>query len=220
MNITYESPGRLIPNPWNPNKMDPINEEKLANSLRDDGLDKAIAVRELEDGSLQILDGQHRVAAAQSLGWDTIEVVNFGKMTDAKAKKHTLIGNSRYGEDDPMLMANLLSDNDLGSADDILNTLPIDEASLASYFDHINIDLDDLDLESEEDPDAEADLGVDLDQKKPAKTHSIMRFKVSIDDGAGVSDLIKRTQKEQGYTESDELTNAGDALVYLLGAKE
>lgn len=208
----------LESNPWNPNVVDPINQDKLEASIRHDGLQKAILVRTLPSGKKQILDGQHRVLAATALGFKHLPCVDLGEITEGEAKKQTLIGNSRYGDDDPLLMANLLSDDSMGSAELLLSTLPFDEHTLTSYFEHGGLDMGDLDdLENVDDSD---DLNLEMPPTSHTKTHQIMRFKVPLDDGMKISDLITKTKHEQGFTESDELTNAGDALVFILSNLE
>ena len=215
MEITEHDPRDLRENPWNPNVVDPINQDKLEASLKKDGLQKAILIRTLQDGSKEILDGQHRVRAAIEIGWDLIACVDVGQISDGEAKKQTLIGNSRYGDDDPLLMSNLLSDSDIGSASDLLETLPFDESTLTSYFEHSTVDLDDLDqLDEIDESDA---LDLEMPTGSAGKTHQVMRFKVSIDDAVKISDQISKTKHQQGFTESDDLTNAGDALVFLIG---
>jgi hypothetical protein len=47
-----------------------------------------------------------------------------------------------------------------------------------------------------------------------------MRFKISLGDAEAISALIEKIQKRHGLTASDELTNAGDALVHILLRKE
>ena len=50
-----------------------------------------------------------------------------------------------------------------------------------------------------------------------APTSQIMRFKVPIGDAPAIEKLIEATMKSQGFNGGDSLSNAGDALVYLLG---
>lgn len=215
MKVAEIDPRILSNNPWNPNVVDPINLEKLKNSLKVDGQQKAVLIRTLPDGEKQILDGQHRVSAAISLDWEKVWCVDLGEIDDGAAKKHTLIGNSRYGNNDPLLMANLLSDEDIGSASDLIATLPFDESTLTSYFEHATINLDEIaGLDELDDSD---DLEIEMPTGKAGKTHQVLRFKVSVDDATRLTDLITKTKHEQGFTESDDLTNAGDALVYLFG---
>lgn len=212
------STSMLDENPWNPNVVDPINYEKLKTSIQKDGLVKPIVVREL-DGRFQILDGAHRFLVHKELGIEDVEVKNFGEISEAAAKKITLLGNSRYGEDDTDKMA-LLLESDIEDAESLLATLPIDEHDLENFFAHESLDLSELDDLADED-DAEHGLSLDTSSTSPLKTHQILRFKVSVEDAEALAEKISTVKAQQGFTESDDLTNAGDALSYLLlgGAK-
>jgi len=218
MEVEYANPDDLRPNPWNPNNVDPINQTKLENSIRKDGIKRPIVVRQLDNGDYQIIGGQHRTEAALSLGLESVPIINRGKISDAEAKKETLLDNYRYGSDNLDRLSELLSDPDIGDALDLISTMPIDEEELAQYFSHltsVDVDLDvDGHLEEDKGDDDEAetiDLGI-----KPARTHQIIRFRISVEDQAKLAELVKQTKIDEGYTESDDLTNDGDALIHLL----
>mgnify|MGYP003669594045 CR=1 FL=1 len=212
LETTYHNPSSLIPNDWNPNEVDPVNQDKLKKSLEVDGFFKPVLVRDTEDG-LEIIGGYHRIQAAVDLGHTEVPCINLGAISDSKAKKIGLKDNYRYGEDDLEKLTDLLSSGFI-DAESLTGEMPIDEAELAGFFDHV--DLDDIDIDaqlSEDDEDSRIDLtgGISSD-----KTHQILRFKVPIDDADHISELIAKTKQQQGLTESDQLTNAGDALVYLI----
>jgi ParB family chromosome partitioning protein len=205
-------PASLKPNPWNTNVVSPDNEAKLDQSIRRLGMFKPVVARELADGSLQIIGGEHRAAAAVRLKLAKIPVINLGKIDDAKAKEIGLVDNGRYGADNTLQLAELL--DSLGSADELASFMPYSEGDIASIFSSVNIALDDLDL-----PDVD-DTATTSPKEKPSQTHQIMRFKVPVEDIDDVTALIEKTMKVQKFTESDSLTNAGDALVYLLKASQ
>lgn len=202
------SPDSLVPNPWNTNVVSPDNEAKLEESIKRFGMFKPVVVRELADGTLEIIGGEHRAGAAKRMGLKAIPVVNLGRIDDQKAKEISLVDNGRYGADDTLQLAELLEG--LGNADELASFMPYSESDLASIFSSVNIALDDLDL-----PDLEEDRPV-LPKEKPIQTHAVMRFKVPVDDQGWIVDLIEKTMKQQKFTEEDSLTNAGDALVFLL----
>ena len=209
-NIKMEmlAPDQLKPNPWNTNIVSPENQHKLEESVKRFGVFKPIVVRELADGALQIIGGEHRWDAAKSLGHKTVPVVNLGRISDKKAKEIGLVDNGRYGADDTLQLASLLED--LGvNAQELSSFMPYSESDFDSIFSSVNIALDDLDL----DDDAELPT---LPAQKPAQTHQIMRFKVPLEDVGSLSDLIEKTMKEQRFTDEDSLSNAGNALVHLL----
>lgn len=216
INITYANPAALQENPWNPNEMDAINEEKLLNSVDEFGLFKPILCRELEDGTLQILGGQHRNRAAVLKGYDEVPVINLGQMSDDRAKKIGLVDNGRYGEDDIEKLAAVFAE--IGSPEDIVNILPIGMDEFENIFGKNIEETDFDDLIPDDDDEAAINAAVaELETGLTLKTHQIMRFKIQVEDAAAIQAFINRTQREQGFTDSDSLTNAGDALVYLLG---
>lgn len=206
------APNQLTPNPWNTNIVSPENQHKLEESVKRFGIFKPILVRELSDGTLQIIGGEHRWDAAKSLGHSEVPVVNLGRISDKKAKEIGLVDNGRYGADDTLQLANLLED--LGvSAEELAGFMPYSESDFNSIFSSVNISLDDLDLPDESEIPA-------IPATKPPQTHQIMRFKVPIDDVGTITDLIERTMKEQRFTDEDSLSNAGNALVHLLVNEE
>ena len=220
MDVEYVDPHELRPNPWNPNNVDPVNQTKLENSIRRDGIKRPIVVRQLSNGDYQIIGGQHRTEAAIELGMKQIPIINRGKISDAEAKKETLLDNYRYGSDNLDRLSALLSDPDIGDAASLLDTMPIDEEELAEYFKHLTSETIDLDIEAELDDGSKAadddEDTVDLSTGKPLRTHQIIRFRVSVEDQAKLAELLKQVKIDEGYVTSDDLTNDGDALVHLL----
>lgn len=204
-------PSQLRKNPWNTNKVTPENERKIRASLKRNGVFKPIIVREAEEGVYEIIGGQHRWEQAIELGLDKLPVFNLGCIDDKRAKEISLADNARYGTDDTIELAELLKTLD---TDELKDFLPYDESDINEIFSS-NIALEELELE--EDIETKLETPEDLEPiVKPTKTHVIMRFKVPIADAERITALIATTQKEYGFTEADELTNVGDALVQLL----
>ena len=204
-------PSQLRKNPWNTNKVTPENERKIRASLKRNGVFKPIIVREIEEGVYEIIGGQHRWEQAIELGLDKLPVFNLGCIDDKRAKEISLADNARYGTDDTIELAELLKTLD---TDELKDFLPYGESDINEIFSS-NIALEELELE--EDIETKLETPDDLQPvAKPAKTHTIMRFKVPIADAERITALIATTQKEYGFTEADELTNVGDALVQIL----
>lgn len=174
------------------------------------GVFKPVIVRTLEDGTLQILGGEHRAEIAASNGLPTVPVINLGVIDDIKAKEISLVDNGRYGADDSHKLAELL--DELGGVDEIISFTPYSDVELNAIFSTKSIDIDELDLDDEELP--------ALEESMPAaskiQTHQIMRFKVPVEDAEDVEMMINTVMKAQKLEEADSLTNAGDALVWLI----
>ncbi|MEO9497601.1 MAG: ParB/RepB/Spo0J family partition protein [Vibrio splendidus] len=215
LTIEYCNPSDLKPNPWNPNKVDVLNEDKLDESIRQLGFVKPIIVRELSDGSLEILGGEHRSQSAIRQGLASVPYTNLGCISDEDAKKIGLIDNGRYGEDDLSLLTAVFQD--LGSPEDIMSILPISDEEARNIFSHdMANELDELDLLADLEDDSDDEM-LDLDAgSKSTPTHQIMRFKVAIEDASKVEEFINSIKTEQSFTEQDQLTNAGDALIHAI----
>lgn len=201
----------LFPNSWNTNVVSPDNQHKIEESIKRLGMFKPLICRTLEDGKIEILGGQHRWEAAKSLGIEQVPIVNLGIIDDKRAKEISLVDNSRYGTDDGLKLSELLRE-----LDDISEYMPYSEAELNQIFNSAQVDLDALDFE-ETDDDLEQRVE-ELSRKSP--TYQIMRFKVPLDDVPMVQGVIEGIIKKKGFSGSDSLTNAGDALVFLCGGEK
>lgn len=217
MTKQFDAPiGNLWPNPWNANHITPDNEPKLLESIRTLGIFKPIVVREITcpdtGAEYQILGGEQRWGQAKEAGLTEVPVFNVGVIDDNLAKRITLADNARYGQDDMIELAKILED--IGSPEELQAILPYTETDINSIFSSVNIALDELELpggfEEQEEKSTEAA------PERVAKTHTIMRFKVSIADSEKLTELLTKIQKRQGFTASDALTNAGDALVHAV----
>ncbi|MCL2874755.1 MAG: ParB/RepB/Spo0J family partition protein [Betaproteobacteria bacterium] len=208
LNVEHIAVDALRPNAFNTNVVSPDNESKLEESIRRLGMFKPVIARELHDGTLEIIGGEHRAGAAKRMGIKTVPVINLGRIDDNKAKEISLVDNGRYGTDDTLQLAQLLEE--LGNADELASFMPYSDNDLATIFASVNIALDDLDLPDDEEKAPSL-------KEKPIQAHQIVRFKIPVDDASWLTSLVEKTMKAQKFTESDSLTNAGDALVYLLG---
>jgi hypothetical protein len=208
--------GLLRKNPWNSNKVDSANEAKIRESIQRNGIFKPIIARQVAgQGGYEIIGGEHRWEQAVELGFTEVPVVNLGEIDDRKAKEIGVIDNARYGIDDTISLGEILKD--IG-VDDLQNYLPYGDTDLNAIFSASDIALDDLEIDESFEKDAKNELEDDAPSEKPAKTHTVMRFKLSLGDAERLTALIARTQKNYGFNTADDLTNAGDALIHLLGA--
>lgn len=199
----------LYPNPWNTNVVSPDNQLKIEASVKRFGMFKPLVCRTLPDGRVEIIGGQHRWEAAKSLGIEEVSIVNLGLIDDQKAKEISIVDNGRYGTDDGFKLNELLKE--IG---DITEFTPYTDEDISHLISCTQIDLDAIGCDESEE---------ELQQKveeltKSTPSYQIMRFKVPLDDAEFVQGVIDGICKKQGFTSSDSLTNAGDALVYLCGA--
>jgi ParB family chromosome partitioning protein len=207
-----KDPKSLAPNPFNSNRVGADNMRKLKQSITDLGFVTAVVVRELANGTLQILGGHHRVEAAIELGLKEVPVLNLGQVDDIKARKIGLVDNSRYGTDDTIQLAKVLEE--IGATtEDLAMFLPFTETDFDMVRKSVDINLDDLELDMPEDDEPAPPIDR---TEKPPKTHDVLRFRVSLRSAEKIRKLIEKTVKEEGLDEGDELTAHGDALAFLL----
>lgn len=209
----------LQPNSFNSNRVSAENEKKIRASIERNGIFKPIIVREVVrpsgDTSYEIIGGQHRWEQAKGLGYTTVPVANLGQISDVRAKEIGLLDNARYGVDDTLSLGAILKE--IGDPEEIQSFLPYADTDLTAIWSAQSIDLDELNV-SQDEIKIEPERQNEAPAPKPTKTHTIMRFKIGLADAERITKLIASTQKAQGLTTEDELTNAGDALVHLLAA--
>lgn len=210
LNLKYIDPNELIPNPWNSNVMSLENEAKLMESMKRNDMFKPVIVRQLGDGRYQILGGEHRAKIAKKLKMQEIPVAVLNNITDQRAKEIGMADNARYGSDDSLKLSELI--NSLETPEILSEILPYSEIEIDTLMSATKIDLDSLSELMDDDLDTEEPI----EQSTPSKTHTIMRFKVSLEDADKIQDIVKGVMKSNDFTGSDALTNAGDALVHLL----
>jgi hypothetical protein len=205
--------GELRANDYNVNIVTPENEARLETSFDRFGIFKPIIVRQVENiPGYEIIGGEHRWHIARRRGLKTVPIWNLGYIDDKTAKEISIADNARYGVDDTLSLADLLQE--LGDAEEIKSFLPYSDIDLTSIFSASDIELDNLNIEDDE----PATPSVEPDSKptRLPKTHTMMRFKVSIGDAERIAKLITQAQSTFGFTTADDATNAGDALVHLL----
>lgn len=215
LNLIWVEPSRLRPNEWNTNQVSPENEKKLDESLDKFNVFKPILARELDNGELEIIGGEHRCSSALRKGIPMVPVVNLGKIDTIRAKEMSLIDNGRYGSDNVFDLAALLKEIEVTDSH-FAYLMPFSEQEMNDILEAGKIDLETLtmpDEEEEEEPSEEP-------AAKPAPTQQIIRFKVSNEDAELISEIIEDIMEKNGYDKADALTNAGDALMHLVSNME
>lgn len=203
-------PKSLSFSPWNVNSVSPENQKKLEESIKRNGIFRPVVVRELADGVLEVIAGEHTTRAAIELAFPVMDVYNLGPISDVRAKEISVIDNQHYGHEDTFGLAALLKEFD-GNVEDFL---PMSDADLKAIFKSTSIDFDSLELPDTLDS-PETVANPDDDLAGAPITHSFLKFKVPLGDAEFVQRCIEAVIKRQKISGSDSLANAGDALVYL-----
>jgi ParB-like chromosome segregation protein Spo0J len=197
MRFTTIDPFQLIPNPWNSNKVDRENFDKLKKSLQSLGNFKPIVVREVED-KFQILGGYHRCEAAKELGIPTVPIVNLGVLDDARAKEISLIDNTRYGEDDTELLAKIMDEIDTELLAEIVPDAPVSIPDFDSLTDAID-----------------EELKRDRDEDK-SETHTVLKFRLENDKADEVETILSRIAMDYELRFPDGYLDYAMALYYMV----
>ena len=168
--------------------------EKIKDSLKYYGQIDAIKVRELDDGSYEIVNGYHRWTAMKELGFDKVEIKNYGKVTREEAIKMAVVTEDTRIPLDTLEVAELLKV--LKEIGDSMAGLPYTMEEMDKKIALLTFDWGDLEREpvtgSEETEDGDGQLDT-------------IMFKVSITQKENINRKITEVQREQGVTEGRAL---------------
>lgn len=172
--ILWVSPHLLTPNPWNPNKMDAFMYAKAIGSIKEFGFLDPITTRPKGKG-FEIIDGEHRWKVAIDVGLDRVPIIAVS-LTDAQAKKLTILLNELRGTADPADLGALLKELlETESAEDLAGSLPFTADFIGSIVDLPEIDWDAVSAKTEapaKDPDKER--WVERTYRMPASVASML----------------------------------------------
>tara|TARA_Y100001973_G_scaffold99748_1_gene159452 strand:+ start:422 stop:1027 length:606 start_codon:yes stop_codon:yes gene_type:complete len=165
--------------------------DKAKQSIIDNGFCDPVLVREVsprhkkgngkrDDSYYEIIDGEHRYKAAESLGIESIHVVNMGTVSDTQAKRMTVQLNLKGDEPNDIRLSKLISEMEFENVFDASNHLPFSEIELEG-------------LESFSDPQWDP-VVEDVDAKPEPSTVSIS-IPVSKEDRARWKSLCQKAGK-------------------------
>jgi ParB/RepB/Spo0J family partition protein len=141
--IVWLSPDMLVPNKWNPNKMDAFMYARAVESIKEFGFIDPVTARPSR-GKYEIIDGEHRWKAANDLGLTLIPVFVL-ELSDGKARKLTILLNELRGSADPASMGELLKTLlETESVASLTETLPFTPEAIGAMVGMKDIDWDAL----------------------------------------------------------------------------
>lgn len=118
--------------PWNyRTEATPAEHAALCTSIRSSQSAGVLCVRELparkgKPQTYEVLDGNHRLAAIETLGWSKVRCENFGKITRAQAVVLSRQRNWQWFEDDVVKLGKLYAEDVIPAfdQDDLTAFLP------------------------------------------------------------------------------------------------
>lgn len=132
------SVAKLVKAPWNYKTDDTVMLAKLVANLRRNGQLELVKVRDLPDGSLEVVDGNHRVDAFNILGWTSVLAYRLGEVTVEDAQRIALELNETRFRSDHLRIAEIVGSLSAKyPMDDLESTLPYSRDDLQSYLDTV-----------------------------------------------------------------------------------
>lgn len=124
--------------------MDAFMYEKAVASIREFGFVDPITCRSV-DGTMEIIDGEHRWRAATEMGLATVPVVDLGVVADDVAMQLTVVLNETRGTVDPRRLGVLLRDlASRNSKERLLDALPFSREAFERLSGMPSLDLSKL----------------------------------------------------------------------------
>ena len=148
---------KIHPNPWNPNQMNPRQQDAVAESIETYGQVLEILVRPHPEipGEYQIIDGEHRF----NISGDTVYCNVVENLSEADAKKLTVVMNETRGSADKISLARLLADlePEFGDLAALNQGLPYEENELKELIALAAVDWENFDSDFDNDPEESDD---------------------------------------------------------------
>lgn len=180
----------VVPNTWNPNKMDPQMYEKtklvIKETLDEAGRIPPIVVRPLpkDKTKLQIVDGYHRWKILQELGYEEMDVTVL-YISDQRTMQMTAELNYNRGEPDmekyPQYLAQMIEKFDDVTPQYLSERLPDSEDEIKSYLESIDFEIDDISTSKDDDDDDDDSSS----SKDDSDTDQLLELKFAVRQGAG-----------------------------------
>lgn len=174
---------QLSNNDYNPNKTTERQQEAIAESLNSYGQLTAVLVRPDPDneGNYIIIDGEHRSMVLDEELY--VDVVH--NLSDADAKKLTVIMNETRGSADKIELAQLLSsiNDELEDFENLKLGLPYEDTELQELIDLADVDWDNFettDDETEEGSDDPDDNWVTIACRVPTETIDVINQAIAL----------------------------------------
>lgn len=135
---------RLVKAGWNYKQENQRLMDKLVENIRRNGQIENIIIRDMADGSFEIINGNHRLDAMQALGFELVYCYNLGDISDAQAKRIAIETNeTKFFTDQSRLEEIILEIIEKDGFDDFSLSMPFSDDYINSIINH-DISLDEF----------------------------------------------------------------------------
>ena len=139
---------------WNYKKDDDEKATKLAENIRRNGQLENIIVRETDDGSLEVVNGNHRLTAFEELQFEKVMCFFLGKVSDSQAQRIAIETNETRFETDHIKLAELIRNMVMGTdaefeIADLVATMPFTHEELENQIKLLDFDWSEFQTSSD-----------------------------------------------------------------------
>ena len=198
---------QVKPNRWNPKlgfedtNDGIINFKRLEKSLSKHGQIEPILVRELEDGTFEIINGFHRYTAAKRQGAKEIEIKNLGKISLQEAQTKGISTEDVKIPVDMIMLSKLVVAFDIGE----LDNLPYSEEEIDGMQKLLDFNWqDEAESGSESTKKEEDDYTIMLSRDRMKEWVSLKRLLFIDSDTELLTRIIDETCKKYGKTRKND----------------
>lgn len=139
---------KVHPNGYNYNEMDSKMLDLEKKALKQFGIVRALTVRELSDGTFEIIDGEHRYFLLKECGAKTVPVRSLGKISLNKAMALTVALDEIRGTKDFFKLAALFNSVKEYSAEQMAEILPYAAEEITAFAEASDYTIEEFDLSS------------------------------------------------------------------------
>lgn len=180
---------QLVKADWNYKTEDEEQSRKLKNNIERNGVIENILVRRLDNGSYEVVNGNHRLDVMNSLKMKECHAYNLGEISKEKAIRVAIETNeTRFGADGIKLSHLIDEISDNVGLQELEKSMPFTADEMQNMLDLLHFDWE-----------VEEDAGEPLDLEEPDPFNFDINLKVSKETYDRWLDLRKKLASINGY---------------------